>query len=481
MAGTTGAGRPTVLAFANRLPLKRTRGGWRAADGGLVRALRPALEKVRSVWIGWDGGAADVPRELAPIELHPIQLSRAEVDGFYHGFSNRTLWPLFHDLPEHVELERRWWRSYRAVNEAFAAAQPVADPDALYWVHDYHLALLPALLRSRGPARRIGFFLHIPFPAPELFARLPWRDHLLEGMLGADVVAFQAEQHRDNFLRACRRLRDDLRVDETAVLIGERCVETAVHPIAIDARGFAGRATAAPAERILRRLEQQFAGRRVLVGVDRVDYTKGLVERLRAIELLLEHRRDLVGKVAFLQIAVPSRGDIREYRALRTEVERLVGRINGRFTEPGGEVPVYYLHRSVSLDWLLACYRLADVCLVTPLRDGMNLVAKEYVAAKAAGDRGGVLVLSEFAGAAEQLPEALRCNPYDVEGLAGTIDLALELEEEDARRRLEKMAARCERHDVFWWLDRQLDAIEGVRERRFAEVPDRSGMERVNA
>jgi trehalose 6-phosphate synthase len=457
------AARP-VVAFANRLPVARARGEWRAAPGGLVTALRPALQSRGGSWVGWDGGAADIPRSLPglDVDLYPVHLSRTEVADYYHNFSNRTLWPLLHGLVEQPVLERSWWRTYRAVNERFAGAAPPRRPGLapLEWVHDYHLMLLPGLLRAEDATRATGFFLHVPFPAPELFVRLPWREQIVDGLLGADVVSFQTEEYRDNFLRTCARVRDDILIDGDAIVLPDRrLVRTAAHPISIDARDLAARATARSVERRLRQLQRQFHGRRVLLGVDRLDYTKGIPERLRAIELLFELVPELRRRLAFVQIAVPSRGEVREYRELRAHVEELVGRINGRFTDPGADVPVHYLFRGITPDRLLAYYRLADVCLVTPLRDGMNLVAKEFVTVQAAVDASGVLVLSEFTGAAEELRSALLCNPFDLEGLAATIERALQLDETDRRERLQRLATTVAAHDVFWWIERELDAI----------------------
>jgi trehalose 6-phosphate synthase len=464
--GNGGRGSAPLVTVANRLPVVKTRGGWRTADGGLVAALRPTFDARPGSWIGWDGGSPGVPHSLPDLDvrLTPVSLPKSEAEGYYHGFSNRTLWPLFHGLADRVVIDRRWWHAYSAANEQFAEhALDAATDDALLWVHDYQLIGVPALLRRAGADRPIGFFLHIPFPAPELFARLPWREHLIDGMLGADVVGFQTEEFRLNFISTCRRLKDDIQVDGHRLRLGDgRTVLTATHPISIDAAGLGDRARSESIERALGRLRRQFAGRRVLVGVDRLDYTKGIVERFRAIELLLDRRADLRGRIAVLQIAVPSRGDIREYRELRAEVEQVVGRINGRFTAPGQDVPVHYLYRGLSSGQLLAHYGIADVCLVTPLRDGMNLVAKEFVVTQEAVDSAGVLVLSEFAGAAEELREALPCNPFDVEGLSGSIELALELEEDDRRYRIERLSRRVHRHDVFAWLDAEVGALEAV-------------------
>jgi trehalose 6-phosphate synthase len=462
------AGEPLPLvAVANRLPVVKHGGSWRPADGGLVTALEPVFETRPGWWVGWDGGVGEVPHSLPGLrpKLVPVSLRKREVERYYHGFSNRTIWPLFHSLADRVVIDRSWWRDYSAANERFAArALDVAPADALLWVHDYQLLSTPSYLRRLGAGQPIGVFLHIPFPPPELFARLPWRNHLVDSLLEPDVVAFQTEEYRDNFARTCVRLRDDVQLDGRRVRFADgRSVLTAAHPISIDAASLRARAAGEGVNRALALLRRQFGSRQVIVGVDRLDYTKGIVERLRAVELLLERRRDLRGRVAFVQIAVPSRGDIREYRELRAEVEELVGRINGRFTSPGDDVPIHYLYRGVSDGRLLAYYRLASVCLVTPLRDGMNLVAKEFAVCQAAGNDAGVLVLSEFAGAAEELREALPCNPFDVEGLSGSIELALELDDDDRRWRVQRLADRVARNDVFAWLGREMRALESAR------------------
>ncbi len=461
-------GRPPspIVTVANRLPVVKTRSGWRTADGGLVTALRPVLESRPGAWIGWDGATPGTPPTLPGLatRLVPVSLRKSEVEGYYHGFSNRTLWPLFHGLADRVVIGRRWWQDYTRANERFAArALEATTPDSLLWVHDYQLACVPAIMRRAGAARPIGFFLHIPFPAPELYARLPWRHHLMDGMLGADAIGFQTDEFRQNFVRTCLRLRDDVIADGARLRLPDgRAVLTTTHPISIDAEGLRARARSGQTTRAIARLRTQFANRRVLVGVDRLDYTKGIVERLRAIELLLERRHDLRSRLAVLQIAVPSRGDIREYRELRAEVEQVVGRINGRFTSPGQDVPVHYLYRGITPMRLLSYYGVADVCLVTPLRDGMNLVSKEFVIAQDAVGGAGVLLLSEFAGAAEELREALPCNPFDVEGLSGAIELALELEEDDRRYRIDRLARRIDSHDVFGWLDSEVGALEAL-------------------
>jgi trehalose 6-phosphate synthase len=411
-----------------------------------------------------------VPRRVEGlgIDLVPLALSRAEVQAYYYGFSNRTLWPLFHDLIEEPVIERRWWRVYQEVNQRFAETAADLDiDDPLLWVQDYHLLLLPELLRGARPGSPIGFFLHIPFPPPELMARLPWREELLKGMLGADVVGFHTERYRDNFVRSVVRVFPDAITRGKRILLPEgRRVRTSATPISIDVDEFGQIATSQETQRELDELHEQFAGRRVLLGVDRLDYTKGVRHRLQAIELLLERREDLRRQLTFVQIAVPSREDVKEYRELREDVEQIVGKINGRFTEPGHDVPVHYFHRGVTKPRLAAYYRLADVMLVTPLKDGMNLVAKEFCVCQDAGGEAGALVLSEFTGAALELTDAVSCNPFDVEGLSYRIEQALELDERDRRSRIQRMAAAVRRQDVYAWVDSELGALESAAGRR---------------
>lgn len=459
-----------LLLVANRLPLARQRGEWRPSSGGLVTALTPVVERVGGSWVGWDEDAQGVPSRVDGLncDLYAVELEPELVEGYYHGFTNRTLWPLFHDLVVQPVIDRAWWRSYETVTRRFAErvsevieASPVRP---LVWIQDYHLLLLPQLLRDRYPDLRIGMFLHIPFPAPELFARLPWRESLLGGMLAADSLGFHTDQYRDNFLRTVQRVLPDATVLGDSVIREDgRRVRALSHPISIDAEDFSALARDPATDVEVAALREQFGDRKVLLGVDRLDYTKGIRHRLQAIELLLEQRPHLRGRFAFVQIAVPSRDDVEEYRRLRTQVETEVGRINGRFTEPGHDVPVHYLHRSIDRTRLAAYYRLADVMCVTPLKDGMNLVAKEFVTVQSATDGEGVLVLSEFCGTAHEFGhDAIRCNPFDVEGLATLLEVAMDLSSEDRRERLARMAQVVRDNDVFRWVEDELDAIAGV-------------------
>jgi trehalose-6-phosphate synthase len=351
------------------------------------------------------------------------------------------------------------------VNAAFAdaAVAALADhPEALAWVHDYHLMLVPGLIRQLRPDQRIGFFLHVPWPPTDIYARLPWRREVLLGLTGADVVSFHTERYRRNFMEACGRLLGTAGVevrDSSLVLPGGRVVTVTASPISIDAADFRRHAVAHETDEDIAGLRDQFAGRALLLGVDRLDYTKGIAERLLALEMLLERRPDLRSSLVFLQIAVPSRDNVREYRDLRAAVERHIGRINGRFTEPGQDVPVHYLYRGLSQRQLAAYYAIATALLITPLSDGMNLVAKEYVTVQHARGGHGALVLSEFTGAAVELAEAVLCNPFDIEGLSYRIEDALQLREDTCRAALGVMSGRVQTHDVYRWVADQLAVI----------------------
>ena len=463
-----------IVVFANRLPVVRTPAGWRPASGGLVTALRPVLEAGGGAWVGWSGSREAPPGHIGglSLDLLTVPLGPRLVATYYHGFSNQTLWPLLHDLVHPPVIDRSWWDGYRAANQLFAAAADglghTKDQDpGIFWVQDYHLMLLPQMLRDRRPDARILHFLHTPFPAPELFARLPWRQELLRGLLGSDVVAFQTELYRENFLRACRDLLPGVRVEgDTIVRPDDRSVRSATHPISVDAAALTEAVEHPQVQRQTRRLRDQLGPRTVMLGVDRLDYTKGILQRLRAVELLLERRADLRGGITLVQIAEPSRDEEPRYREIRLEVEQAVGRINGRFTEPGRAVPVRYMYRAVPLRRLLSYFVVADVALVTPLKDGMNLVAKEYVVCQAASGGAGTLVLSEFAGASQELTAAVRCNPFDEEGLSYRIEEAMSLDEGIRRSRIRAMAADIAAHDVFAWASAALGDAEPRAGRR---------------
>ena len=449
-----------VVVVANRLPLRRTETGWETSPGGLVSAVAPFLQERGGSWVGWTGAADDAPEPFVHdgIEQRPVWLNQGDIDDFYLGFSNTTIWPLYHDAIRPPEFHRHWWHPYVEVNRRFAEqAAETLRPGDLAWVHDYQLQLVPAMLRQMRPDVRIGFFLHIPFPPVEILARLPWRRDILEGLMGADVVAFQTRLGRHNFGRAVRRF---LGGEGTTrwLRAGERSVRLMSAPISIDRQRYAELA-ASPAvgARVAALRSELGEDRKVILGVDRLDYTKGIDVRLRAYDTVLRRHAKEAEDVLFLQVAVPSREGVGDYSAMRDEVEGLVGRINGAHGELH-HVPVHYRYGTLEPEELVAYYRMADILCVTPLRDGMNLVAKEYVASRP-GDN-GVLVLSEFAGAAQELRQALLVNPYDVDGVADALWRALHLPPAEERSRMRAMRRQVQRHDVFRWARACIEAIQ---------------------
>jgi trehalose 6-phosphate synthase len=451
-----------VVVIANRLPIAFDDDSdtWMSSPGGLVSALTPILQRTQGSWVGWSGVADRdfEPFAYAGISQVPVSLSQEDYEEFYVGFCNGTLWPLYHDSVRAPQFHRHWWRPYREVNQRFTdVAVSRLAPDDVAWVQDYQLQLVPRMIREAKTVHRIGFYLHIPFPPVELFAKLPWRVQILEGLLGADVLAFQSRSSRTNFAVAARRLTGAHGSSRRLEWQG-RPIELQVAPIGIDTNVFGKMATSERTSVAARQIRAQLGDPdAVILGVDRLDYTKGIDLRMRAIQTLLERRRDLTGRVAFVQIAVPSREDVAEYRRIRADIEGLVGRINGDFAEVG-RPPIHYLYRSVPFEELVAYYRAADVMFVTPLRDGMNLVAKEYVATRY--DNTGALILSEFAGAAEAMTQAYVVNPFDVDGLADTLEKAILTASDPGNPRMKALRRSVASHDVFWWADRCLAALD---------------------
>jgi trehalose 6-phosphate synthase len=451
------------VVVASRLPVDRVEGPdggqeWRTSPGGLVTALEPVMREVGGAWIGWSGDAGPAPGEFEADGLHLVglSLSETEVSRFYEGFCNATLWPLYHDVIVVPQFHRSWWEAYVAVNRRFAeAAAEQAAPEATVWVHDYQLQLVPKMLRELRGDVRIGFFNHIPFPGYEIFAQLPWRRQVVEGLLGADLLGFQRRADATNFLRACRRAVG-LTTKGSTVRVGEREVTAAAFPISIDSAGLTELAQREDVRKRSKQIREALGDPRlVLLGVDRLDYTKGILHRLRAYGELVNDGR-LGPHAVLIQVASPSRERVEAYQTLRDEVDGMVGRINGQHGEVGYS-PVHYLHQSFPREEMAALYLAADVMLVTPLRDGMNLVAKEYVAARY--DEGGTLVLSEFTGAADELAGAYLVNPHDIEGMKNTIVQAATASPAEARRRMRAMRRRVGEHDVARWAASFLDTL----------------------
>ena len=435
------------------------------SGGGLATGLNGVHRAGSSVWIGWSGvatnaggGADPLAEQWAELNCVPVPLSATEVTGFYERYCNRIVWPLFHSLLHMMPLRPGHWPLYERVNRRFATAVDAhCAPGDSIWVHDYQLMRVPALLRRRRPESRIGFFLHIPFPPVEIFAALPDREAILEGLLGADVVGFHTAAYLRNFAAAVLQILG-VAVEVDGLVWRGRRIALGVFPMGVDARHFAERAASDEVSRLVAELRGS-GGVRLIVGVDRLDYTKGIPRRLLAFEYLLHRHPELVGRVRLIQLGVPSRSDVPEYRRFRHQIDALVGRINGAFGTAAW-TPVHYLVRSMQEDDLVALYRAADIMLVTPERDGMNLVAKEFVASRTDDD--GVLVLSEFAGAAAELGEALQVNPYDIHGTADTVNRALMMAADERRDRMQGLRQRVSTFTAERWAADFLESLAGA-------------------
>lgn len=461
-AGTT---RPSgrCVIVSDRLPILLTREGgqgWRVSQtgGALLSALKPVLNERRGVWIGWPGVTQEEAPELRKVlagaiqeggfSLRPVSLTHQEKSLCYGGFSGEVVWPLFHDLPLECTFSPSHWQAFLKVNRKFArvAARTLARGAAgtdLVWVHDHLLMNLAVELKRMGIACRTAFFLHLPFPTPDLFRKLPWRERLLAGLLAFDQVGFQTKRDFANFI-ACVKALAPASTIQTRI---------GVFPVGVDAQEIEERAARPEVEARLEALRSTLRGRKLIFGIDSLDRSQGIAEKLRAFAELLTRHPDLQERVTLVQVATPSRESLPRHAALRAEIERLTGEINGYFGRPGW-VPVHYLHRNLEPAELLAYYRAADVALVTPLKAGMHLASKEFCAANL--EERGVLVLSEFAGAAAQLGDsrqggALLVNPFDSQGTARVLHRALELKEKARKTRMRKLRAEVRRHDVSWW------------------------------
>ncbi|WP_091232734.1 trehalose-6-phosphate synthase [Microbacterium sp. 3J1] len=461
------------VVVANRLPVDRVEGPngeevWRTSPGGLVAALEPMMRSAHGAWVGW-AGQPDValdPFEINGIDLVPVPLSAEEIADYYEGFANDTIWPLYHDVIAPPQYHREWWDAYVRVNRRFAeAAASVAAQDGTVWVHDYQLQLVPQMIRELRPDVTIGYFHHIPFPPHGLYAQLPWRDQVIKGLLGADVIGFQRAQDATYFLTAVRRrLRYEVKGSSVTVPTddgGRRTAVARAFPISIDTTPY--KELAASPEIRARAAEIRASlgnPKKILLGVDRLDYTKGINHRVKAYGELLEDGRIGVEDVTLVQVASPSRERVDAYVHLRDEIELAVGRINGDH-DTMGHTAIRYLHQGYPREEMVALYLAADVMLVTALRDGMNLVAKEYVATRA--DNHGVLVLSEFTGAADELRQAVLVNPHDIAGLKDAIMRAIEMPPAEQSRRMRALRRRVLENDVSAWSASFLQALSDVR------------------
>ena len=463
-----------LVVVSNRLPIavSQVDSEWQisSGSGGLVTALAPLMSANHGIWIGWPGCGPEAPivslAESFSAEhgyrLKPVPLDEQEVEKYYRGFSNEALWPLFHDMLGNCVFNLDNFRTYDAVNRRFATITAAASTDDDFvWIHDYQLILCGRYLRQLQPSRNLAFFLHIPFPTPDLFRRLPWCEQLLAGLLAYDLVGFQTSRDHRNFVHCVTSLVKGVEVrsrhrNHTVLRFGNHFIKAGHYPISIDYKDFSERAESEEVAEAAWYLHENYEHRQLMLGIDRLDYTKGIPERLLAFERALEKYPEMQQKTSLIQVVVPSRTMVPDYIDLKDQLEQLAGRINGRFSEHGW-VRLHYHYRSLDRVQLLAHYRTAEIALITPLRDGMNLVAKEYCTCSI--DNKGVLILSKFAGAADQLGNhALLVNPYDIEKTADAIYQAFTMPDAERRRRMSLLRAQVRRNDVHRWLESYITA-----------------------
>ena len=456
-----------LLIVSNRLPItveeKKGILHFEPSVGGLVTGLRPLYKSYNSIWIGWTGidlermkEERDIIPRLLSERCYPVSLSQRDVEAYYQGICNNTIWPLFHYFPLYTIYSKDFWQAYERVNTAFAnAIVEIAKPNDIIWIHDYHLMLLPKLVRERLPKATVGFFLHIPFPSFEVFRLLPWRKQILEGLLGADLIGFHTFDYAGHFLDSVHRLLG-YEAAMGQITAGDRMVRVDAFPMGINYEQFSSIAWDEKTQAEMKRFRKKLGDCQVILSVDRLDYTKGIPERLEAFSMFLDRNPEFKRKVIFVLLVVPSRTRVEHYVQLKKQVDGLVGEINGRHGTIGW-MPIWYLYRSLPFHSLAALYRLADVGLVTPLRDGMNLVAKEYVATKTDGK--GVLILSETAGAAQELGEAIIINANNQEEIIRALEEALEMPEQEQIERNRIMQKRLRRYNVARWANEFIDRL----------------------
>ena len=470
-----------LVIVSNRIPLSFVEEGGhltaKPSSGGLVSALDPLLAEHGGLWVG-SAGTQDSPEIHRQLEaaaaqqnyrFAPLFLTENEQANYYEGFSNEVIWPLFHDLQSRCVFRPRYWDVYQAVNRKFAEAVLAStSPEDTIWVQDYQLMQVARFVREDRPNACIAFFLHIPFPAPDIFEKLPWRREVLEGLLKYDLIGVQTARDERNLVACLRCFLPNCKVEgrgryrEVTGPQGSTTIKAI--PIGIDYRDFAHSAASASVRDRMQQIKKQYSGMNIAIGVDRLDYTKGIPQRLRAFRSLLRDNEQYRRKILLIQVVVPSRENIPRYQELLAEIESLVSSINGEFSETGW-TPVEYMHRSVPREELLALYLASKIALITPLKDGMNLVAKEYCAAHI--DNAGVLILSELAGAAPELRiGALLVNPYDERGVASALGTAIEMTTEDQRRRMLRLRRQIRNADLLGWRDLFFAALENVQQSR---------------
>jgi trehalose 6-phosphate synthase len=457
-----------LVLLSNREPYvhERTKRGikFKMPIGGLVSALDPVMRSCKGIWVAWGSGSADrdvvdpnnrikVPQEDPSYLLKRVWLTKKEVSNYYYGFCNRVLWPISHLFLEKAVFKGEYWQAYRKVNKKFtkAAVEEIRTEDNV-WVHDFHLALVPQLLREERDDIKIAHFWHIPFPPCEIFSSIPWRREILEGLMGCDLIGFHTQFYVNNFLNTVRReFSLEISREEGIIYKDGRVVKVKPFPIGIDYERYREIATSYRVTEKAYKLRKKLRAGYIFFGVDRLDYTKGILNRLLAFEKFLEENPRYKGSAVLIQVACPSRTKVEEYRMMKKEIDENIGRINGKFQTPQW-TPIIYIYRCIPTEELITFYKAADVALITPLRDGMNLVAKEYVAVK----DDGVLILSEFAGASQQLREAFLVNPFDTEKTAQAMEKALRLDREEKEKRIQKLREKIRSYDIHWWLEKFL-------------------------
>lgn len=426
---------------------------------GLVSAVEPIIRATGGVWVAWGGRCGrpgekgvslEVPFEDPSYRLQEVLLTEEEVENYYHGFANSCLWPLCHCFLEKCQYDPKYWETYLAVNRKFAAITLAqAEEGDLIFVQDFHLAMVPEEIRRLQRDAHLAMFWHIPFPPYDIFATLPWAREVLKGMLGCDFIAFHVPSYVDNFLFCVQRmLKVPVNFKDNTISWEGRTIGVQALPIGVDCELFASLARKPEIQQRAKEIRERIGSEIIILGVDRLDYTKGIPERLKAIEIFLAQNPDLRSRVTFLQVAVPTRVGVEAYQQLKQKTEETVGRINGLYSD-SWHVPVRYIFKGLNQEELVAHYLAADVALVTPLRDGLNLVAKEYVASRINGD--GVLILSSFAGAAEQMKDALLTNPYDPEDVAAKIKLAVTMPENVRRQLMARLREQVQKYSLQWW------------------------------
>ncbi len=468
---------PRIVIVSNRLPVSFVRKGksfnLKPSVGGLSTGVGSLLQKsYEVVWVGWPGVAIEkittperdkIKKQLHDKNFYPVYLSQSNIDNFYSGFSNNTLWPLFHYFTQHVVYNKKTWNAYKQVNELFAqTVLNVVKPGDIIWVHDYHLMLLPGILREKSKDITLGFFLHIPFPSFDVFRLLPWRKEIMEGLLGSDLIGFHTYDYSRHFLSS---LRNRLGYEHSLgrIQVGNRMVKVDTFPMGIDYDRFAQAAAHPGVKKEISKYKRKMGeqpNRKIILSVDRLDYTKGILERLHSYNLFLDKYPEYKDRIVLVLVAFPSRTKVEQYRNLKKELDELVGRINSKHGNIGW-MPVLYLYTFLEFNALTALYIISDVGLVTPVRDGMNLIAKEFIATK--NDGKGVLILSEMAGAAKEMSESIIVNPNNIERIADSIHRALTMPEEEQIKRNRLMQERLKRYNVEKWADDFIKTIESTK------------------